>query len=601
MKRLAVYVFWEKDGIVREYVKCYVKGLQQIAAQVVVVVNGLIQDEGRAELEAMGIKVHVRENVGVDFWAYKCGMDNEIDYANTYDQVVLANCSCYGPVYPFQEMFNEMDSRDVDFWGITEWPENQSGYVGTWVLSYFMVFNKKLIQSEDWKDYWANLCEVHSRDECIELHETKFTSYFANLGYTYDVYCENTPDFIDMTIDAPDYLLTKFRCPIVKRKAFCAEYNRFLTYHRGNASRNAFRILQKEKLYDTNIILDDLLATQHYDAIKNCLHLNYILSETKVQEELITIPKVVVCFHMYYEELLDQCVTYLESIPDFADIFITTPKTELVTVIREKCDAHHIANVKIEVISARGRAEAAFLVASKKFIQDYDYACILHDKKSSFLQPGIIGKEFGLHNQDGLIKSKAYVYNVLKVFEDNPRMGMLIPFNLLYASYRELYGNEWSTNYEGTVQFLKDNNVDVPIAKDVPPLAPMGAMFWIRPKSMKKLLDKDWEYEDFPEEPLPLDGSLIHIIERAYPYFIQEQGYLTGWIAPEDDAAVYVTDIAYLYRNAKIDVNRELQELQIKDTQIHEKNVHIQNLDAMLNKTFIRRVKRLIKKILHMK
>lgn len=570
MKRLAIYVLWEKDGIVRDYVKVYLSGLQAVADKVKVVVNGKLSIEGRSELEKLGVDILVRENVGVDFWAYKYGMEHENDYAEKYDQVILANCSCYGPMFPFSEMFDCMEKRDLDFWGITEWPENESGYVGTWVLSYFMVFNKRIIQSIDWKEYWDNLCEVHSREECIDLHETKFTAYFADRGYKYAVYCPNTQDFIDSTIEAPDWLLKKYRCPIVKRKAFCAEYNRFLSFHRGNSSKAAFDYIKENDLYDTNIILDDLLATQHYDAVKNCLHFNYILSENQITKELTVVPKVVICFHMYYEDLLEDCVNYLCSAPDFADIYITTPKEELVPQIDTLCKKYRIKNYRIEVIPARGRAEAAFLVATKSFIRDYDYACIVHDKKSSFLKPGIIGKEFGWHNQDALLKSKQYVLNILKLFEDNPRIGMLVPFNLLYANFRELYGSEWGENYEGTCQFLKENNIDVPISHDVPPVCPMGAMFWIRPKSMNKLLDKNWEYEDFPAEPLPLDGSLIHIIERAYPYFVQAEGYLTGWVASEKDAEVYVTDIAFLYRTAKGELRKRTDLENLYNSSLHE-------------------------------
>lgn len=603
MKRLAVYVFWEKEGIVREYVKIYLKGLKEVAEKVLVVVNGEIQQEGKQQLEEMGIVVLQRENVGVDFWAYKFGMDNEKDYEKIYDQVVLANCSCYGPIYPFEEMFENMDTKGYDFWGITEWPENESGYEGTWVLSYFMVFNKRMIQSEEWKEYWKNLCPVYSREECIDLHETKFTSYFKERGFTYGVYCQNTSDFIDITIEAPDYMVKEQRCPVIKRKAFCAEYNRFLTFHRGNASKNVWDYLQKEHLYDTNVILDDLLATQHYDAIKNCLHLNYILDANYVLNKLQSTPKVIVCFHMYYEELLEQCVTYLESVPDFADIYISTPKKEIIPVIDELAKKHNLKNYRIECISARGRAEAAFLVATKNFIMDYDYACIVHDKKSSFLRPGIIGKEFGWHNQDALLKSKEYVLNVLKVFEDNPRMGILEPFNLLYANYRELYGSEWGGNYEGTVQFLKENGIDLPISPEVQPVCPMGAMFWFRPQAMKRLIDKSWEYEDFPEEPLPLDGSLIHIIERAYPFFAQAEGYLTGWISSKEDAEVYTTDIAYLYRNAKVDLRNTSIQLQEKQKELEAKNNEIQEAwNRELNKyDVLHYFKIKIKKYLHLK
>ncbi|ACL22465.1 Rhamnan synthesis F [Desulfitobacterium hafniense DCB-2] len=553
MNRLAIFVFWEKEGIVREYITVYLKGIKEVANKIYVVVNGEINKNGREILEeTVGAEVLVRPNEGVDFWAYKTALDAEGEEISEYDEVILCNCSCYGPVYPFREMFDEMGQKNLDFWGITEWPLNEAGYEGTWILSYFMVFRPRMFLSDVWKLYWENLCPVYSREECILLHETKFTQYFADKGFTYDVYCHNTPDYIDLTIEAPDKLVIDQRCPIIKRKAFCAEYNRFLSYHRGSASKRVFDYIQKNDLYDTNIILDDLLATQHYAFIKNCLHLNYFLPSDYVVKPLKRQPKVVVCFHVYYEDLLDSCFHYMQSIPQFADIVITTPKKELVGIIEEKIKSYELNNTTIKVINARGRAESAFLVATKDFILDYDYACIVHDKKSSFLRPGCVGVEFGLQNLDALLATSAYVENILSIFEDNPRIGALEPVHLLHANFRDLYGGEWGANYKGTEEFLKRAGIDLLISPDVPPLAPMGAMFWFRPICMKRILDMEWEYEDFPEEPLPLDGSLIHIIERAYPFIVQDAGYLTGWVSTIEDAEIHLTNISYLYRDVNI-------------------------------------------------
>lgn len=571
MSRLAIFVLWEKDGLVRDFILYYLKGLQEVAEKLIVVVNGKLSQEGRERLENIGAHVIQRENVGVDFWAYKVGLEYEGETVEKYEEVILANCSCYGPIYSFTEMFETMQEKKVDFWGITEWPKDEGGYKGTWVLSYFMVFRKNVFLSKPWKEYWKNLCPVYSRDECIDLHETKFTGYFADKGYTYQVYCKNTPDFIDMTIEAPDKLVMEQRCPIIKRKAFCAEYNRFLTYHRGSASKRVLEYIEQNKLYDTNMIIDDLLQTQHYDNVKNCLHLNYFLPSTYAVSPIKKQPKVALCFHVYYDELLESCVRYMTSMPHYADIYITTPKKELVEKIKALCEQYNLRNYKIDVISARGRAESAFLVATKKFIYKYDYVCIAHDKKSAFLKPGIIGLEFGFHNQDALLATKSYVENIIELMESNKRLGMLVPINLIYANYRELYGQEWGANYENVINLLKEYEIDVPIHYSIPPVAPMGAMFWFRPECLKKLIDKSWEYTDFPEEPLPLDGSLIHAIERAYPYFVQDAGYLTAWVSTIEDAEIHLTNISYLYRSSKImltEANKQL--LDINKSSVNE-------------------------------
>lgn len=546
--RVAVYVFWEQHGIIRDYVRVYLEGLKDIASKVIVVANGGVNQEGKEILSEIDVELIERENVGVDFWAYKTAIDSLGNSISQFDEVVLTNCSCYGPIYPFEEMFSVMDKKQVDFWGITEWPLNANGYEGTWILSYFIVFTPKVFLSDDWKKYWANLPEVFSREECIEKHETKFTAFFANRGYTYDVYCPNNKDYIDLTIEAPDKLIMEMRCPILKRKAFCTEYIRFLSYHRGHASKKVFDYIKENQLYNTDYILDDLLATQHYADIKNLLHLNYILPSNQLTTEVLEKRKIAIFFHVFYEDLLDINFQYLQSMPEDADIYITSSRADLKVPVETRIKTFGLKNARFEIVEARGRADSAFLVHDSQYIDNYDYVCIAHDKKSSFLRPGCIGLDFGFHVLDSLLKSKEYVRNIITEFEKDPRLGILEPVNLLHGNYMTLAGQEWGANYDKTLEFLRKAEINVPVTAEVPPIAPMGAMFWFRPECLKKLLHMEWEYEDFPEEPMPLDGAIIHIVERAIPFFAQDAGYLVGWVAPLEDAEVYLTDLYYLYR-----------------------------------------------------
>lgn len=554
--KVAIYVFWEKNGIVREYVITYLKGLKKVADTIYVVVNGVIREEDKLRIENMsGIIVIKRPNEGVDFWAYKAAIDSIGNKINDYEQIILCNCSCYGPIYPFEHMFNEMNKKNIDFWGITEWPLNEGGFKGTWIQSYFIVLNKNVFLSNQWNNYWENLCPVNSREEAIKLHEMKFTQYFADSGFEYDVYCHNTRDYIDLTIEAPDKLVIDMKCPIIKRKVFCIEYNRFLTYHRGVASKKVFNYIKENNLYNVNFILDDILATQHYAYIKDCLNLNYVLS-SQYSNFNSTSKKVIVCFHICYENLLEISFNYIKNIPDYIDLFITTSKKELLSKIEEKIARYNIKNVKVDLISKQGKAESAFLVATKNFILDYDYACVVHDEEFNFIRPGCIGKEFNLYNLEALLGSRQYINNIIELFENNSRIGMLEPINLMYAHYRNLYGNEWGKNYEGTVDFLRKEKIDVPISKKVAPIFPAGGMFWFRPIALKKMIELDLKYTDFPSEPVKTEGSLLQIIRRAYPYFIQEAGFLIGWVSDNKNIENHITNLAYLFRKVSLE-NKE--------------------------------------------
>jgi lipopolysaccharide biosynthesis protein len=43
---------------------------------------------------------------------------------------------------------------------------------------------------------------------------------------------------------------------------------------------------------------------------------------------------------------------------------------------------------------------------------------------------------------------------------------------------------------------------------------PVGTMFWARTAALKPLTDLNLQWEDYPEEPIPIDGSMLHAMER---------------------------------------------------------------------------------------
>ena len=71
MKRLALFVFFEKNGQLRDYVKFYLKELLKVSSSVIVIANGKLTPESRRKIEGLGCEVQVRENKGLDFAAWK--------------------------------------------------------------------------------------------------------------------------------------------------------------------------------------------------------------------------------------------------------------------------------------------------------------------------------------------------------------------------------------------------------------------------------------------------------------------------------------------------------------------------------------------------
>ena len=54
---------------------------------------------------------------------------------------------------------------------------------------------------------------------------------------------------------------------------------------------------------------------------------------------------------------------------------------------------------------------------------------------------------------------------------------------------------------------------------------PNGNMFWARRAALEPLFGLKLDWQDYPGEPLGLDGTLLHAIERLLPFIARRAGY----------------------------------------------------------------------------
>ena len=110
-----------KNGHVDDFVTYYIADLVKNLSELIIVCNGKLSDEGRAAFAQFTPNIIVRENKGLDVWAYKTALDH---YGWTklaeFDEIVMTNATLMGPVRPLREMFDAMaENEDLDFWGLT--------------------------------------------------------------------------------------------------------------------------------------------------------------------------------------------------------------------------------------------------------------------------------------------------------------------------------------------------------------------------------------------------------------------------------------------------------------------------------------------------
>jgi len=99
-------------------------------------------------------------------------------------------------------------------------------------------------------------------------------------------------------------------------------------------------------------------------------------------------------------------------------------------------------------------------------------------------------------------------------------------------------------------------NLSVPISKSRYPVAPYGNAFWCRTIALKNMFDRDWNYEDFPEEPIETGPTLLHAIERLFPFVAQDAGYYPGVVLSDKFAPLEISNLRHYYRNVNLVLNK---------------------------------------------
>ncbi|ELR65067.1 Alpha-L-Rha alpha-1,2-L-rhamnosyltransferase [Photobacterium marinum] len=531
MKRLAIYLFYDSKCIVDDYIPVKLKALKEHVDTIFVVSNSTLNSEEKNKLKAFSDFYFERKNVGFDVWAYKDALDQigqkQLD---EFDEVILLNYTFFGPIYPFSEMFNWSEKNDVDFWGVSDHKEmtpnpfTGAGTLERHIQSHFIAIRRKMFTSADFLNYWQEMPMISSYIDSILNHESRFTSYFSNKGYTFDVYCNSETYTSDYPLFIEINETIKRRCPIVKRRPFF--HDPIWIDKNAIDLRYTLEYISSNTDYNVDLILSNLLRTAKPKDLATNLDLLKIF-DSNGEVDLRADLKVAVIAHVYYPDMIMEMMAYIENIPCNYDLFITTATYEAKAKIENQLNSitSHFLNLDVRVVEEnRGRDISSLFITCNDVVlnNDYDYICRLHSKKSP--QNNINQSEhFKKQMFDNLVLNRAYTSKLINFLDCNPRVGFLAP-SMVHIGYPTL-GHAWFTNYEGSKKLADELDIHVPF-DEISPFAAYGTMFWFRPKSLIRLFTNSWHWADFNAEPNHKDSSLSHIVERLMIYAVHESGFL---------------------------------------------------------------------------
>ncbi|WP_156375982.1 glycoside hydrolase family 99-like domain-containing protein [Methylobacterium sp. Leaf117] len=214
-RRLTLFVHYNANDVHITDADLYLlMQLKRISAYICVASNSDLSAESKSKVLLYADDVFIRPNAGLDFGAWRDCL-NQIGWTkvSSYDEIIFVNNSCYGPIFPFETMFDQMSVPSIDFWGVTSFPEvKNSGRpeavflkdrnIPAHIQSYFMVVKKNVVNSPEFYRFWSNVEDKHDFMDVVTSYEMGFTAKMTAAGFHWGAYIKEASEMqLDMIND----------------------------------------------------------------------------------------------------------------------------------------------------------------------------------------------------------------------------------------------------------------------------------------------------------------------------------------------------------------------------------------------------------------
>ena len=220
--------------------------------------------------------------------------------------------------------------------------------------------------------------------------------------------------------------------------------------------------------------------------------------------------------HCYYPDLLDAIVWRLKSNRSRPDLFVSIPDASYISEVKQKLNRSGCRIIKIGTVPNLGRDLGPFLTEFREeIIENYDLVGHIHTKKSIGVGNVDVGRRWFKFLLEHLIGGNfTTLDSIISNMASNPQIGLVFP--------DDPHIIEWGDNRIHAAE-LWEKMFSSALPESI--IFPVGSMFWARTKALQPLLNLRFKYADFPNEPLPYDGTMLHAIERLIGPIVQECGY----------------------------------------------------------------------------
>ena len=226
--------------------------------------------------------------------------------------------------------------------------------------------------------------------------------------------------------------------------------------------------------------------------------------------------------HFHYPDLLADLLPRMTGVSHPLALRLTTSSEAKADTLRAAMEGSQFADWRVDVVPNRGRDVGPLLIGvGWNEIEKYDLVLHLHGKRSPHVDKEIVSR-WNTFLWENLVGGRNPMADrILAAFAADPSLGLVYP--------EDPHLGGWDLNREHAEQLANRLGVTESLPNHFD--FPVGNMFWARTDAVRPLFDASFRWDEFPQEPIGIDGTMLHALERLTPFVVAARGYRSATTA----------------------------------------------------------------------
>jgi len=183
-EKLCLFAHFDNKNEIAEYVIDSVKKISDLGFNIIFTTTSeKIADSELKKISKYCSKIIIKENIGYDFGSWTKGFE-AVEDINKYQELMLINDSFYGPLFDLAKVMAEMSSK-YDMWGINDTYEQKYH-----IQSFFMVFNRKIIESGLLTEFFRSFTPIFNKYDLVKTCEVGLSQLVLDIDLKIGAYCQ---------------------------------------------------------------------------------------------------------------------------------------------------------------------------------------------------------------------------------------------------------------------------------------------------------------------------------------------------------------------------------------------------------------------------